>query len=247
MSDKEEKTSFTNVGNTNNVSNEKEKNMEPIKHKIIIWNDEIENILNTIRISTEKYERLLLENSEREGKIYNVLMYLLIILGPISGILTSSFLSSNSSDSENNQTKYIGFFSSIISFSTGIISAITKFSRFDQKSVLYKSLSTRFMSLKNNIERQMILNRNDRCNPDEYLEYISKSYDDLCSISPLTPLSPTPETSQVSTALSQITVPNEKHDIEKGKDNSPISASLPDINKFSDPSMNYEMHRFYNS
>jgi len=139
------------------------------------WNENIEKTLKDIEDSCSGYKWMNIFAARKNEKKYNFLMYTSIILGPVTGILSTI-----SESSEN-----INILVTIFSFLTGIISAITKFSEFGEKSLAYKNISSKYASLETNIKRQISLAKTDRVNPGKYLEWISSSYDELFSSSPL--------------------------------------------------------------
>ena len=146
--------------------------------KTSIWSENIENILKNTCESCKKYKIFNIQNSEKSIYMYNILMYTLIFLGPISGILSSI------SSSEPDKAKIIQIFITIFSFISGVLSAVLKFSKLEEKSTLYKSIANKYASLEGNIVRQLSLEKNDRVNAGEYLEWISSSYETLFANTP---------------------------------------------------------------
>ena len=144
------------------------------------WSDTIEKALLNIAESCKGYKWMNIFSAKRESFRYDILMYSLIILGPLSGILSSS--SSSTSSSKDN---ILQIFVTVFSFSTGMFSAVIKYSKFDEKSLIYKTIASKYGSLESNIRRQLSLEKTDRVNAGEYLEWISNNYDSLFSSSPL--------------------------------------------------------------
>ena len=58
----------------------------------------------------------------------------------------------------------------------------------EEKVTEYKSLAAKYASLEHNINRQLSLDKSERVNPGEYLEWISSSYETLFARSPNVPL-----------------------------------------------------------
>jgi len=117
--------------------------------------------------------------SRQESSRYSMLMYILITIGPISGILSASLTTCDYS------AFIIQILITVLSFSSGVFSAILKFTRFEQKSTSHRAVGIKYSSLEGNIQRQLSLNRKDRANPGLYLEYIFKAFDDLYSSTPI--------------------------------------------------------------
>ena len=61
----------------------------------------------------------------------------------------------------------------------------TKFNNYSEKSQSHLVASARYISLENNIKRQLLLDKNDRLPANEYLEWVMKNYDNLYMASPL--------------------------------------------------------------
>lgn len=148
------------------------------------WNDSIEKVLRDMGKSCRIYKWVSLDLANRLSLKYDALIYTNIVIGPIAGIL-SSF--DSCSDGEDTKTQTIKIFVTIFAFLTGIFTAVIKFGKFNQKATSSQSLGAKFASLEGNILRQLSLDRKDRVNPGQYLEYISKSYDELYSITPVVP------------------------------------------------------------
>jgi len=198
------------------------------------WNEDVEDVIKKIRENCERYKISNLVCSKREIRKYNTLMYLLILIGPLAGVLTSI------QDDRAIQLTVI-----FLSFFSGVISAIVRFSKFNQKSAQHKSISARFASLSENISRQLRLKADNRISAGSYLKWISKSYDDLYAIMPLS-----------STMIREIglqSVKIEKEEDKGNKEKIEIKKEAPtevkkdentlDTEQFSDSRMEYELAR----
>jgi hypothetical protein len=141
-----------------------------------VWTENIESVLSQIHKTCISYKWMSIATSKRNEMKYNVLMYISIVIGPLSGIL-----------SVFSESQTTGMFVTVFSFMSGVISAVIKFSEFGEKAALYKTIAAKYSSLQNNINRQLSLNKEDRVNAGEYLEWISRSYDELFSATPLIP------------------------------------------------------------
>jgi hypothetical protein len=163
---------------------------------------------------------------------YNILMYTSIIIGPVSGILSAV------SNGDNLPT--LDILVTVFSFLSGVISAVIKFSEFGEKAISYKTAAAKYSSLENNIKRQLSLQRDDRVNAGEYLEWISTSYDELFSGSPLV-------TDEIYEEW--IRFAKENNIETKIKQHAPLSTvkteTNVDLTKYSDGKMRYEMARLF--
>ena len=146
-----------------------------------------------------------IHESRRIGKIYSWLMYAGIILGPLSGILssisTSSVPNSDTSDTNTDTAKMdtntniqllspypsyiLPIISSCIAFLSGIIVAVTKYGKFEERSSIHKSSAFKYTSLESNIRLELSLPRKNRAKPVEYSIWVGKKFDELFSTSPL--------------------------------------------------------------
>jgi len=168
---------------------------------IVEWNKQIETNIRIIGEKAKGYKIMHIHETRRIGKLYTWLMYLGIILGPLSGILSSISSSSVSTcvDSEESSedintsiqllTPYPSYIlpiiSSCIGFLSGIIVAVTKYGKFEERSSIHKSAAFKYTSLESNIRLELSLPRKNRAKPVEYSIWVAKKFDELFSTSPL--------------------------------------------------------------
>lgn len=143
------------------------------------WTDKIEKTLKEIGESCTGYKWMNIYAAKKTLRKYNILMYSSIIIGPISGVLSAV------AGKYEDYSDRLNIIITIFGFLSGVVSALIKFSKLGDKSTSYKSVAAKYASLEGNIRRQLSLIREDRVNPGEYLEYISKSFDDLFTSAPL--------------------------------------------------------------
>jgi hypothetical protein len=148
------------------------------KHKI--WNDATEKVITDIQNSCREYKYMHVDACKTASRKYDITMYVIIALGPISSILASTYDTNTRCNSESNQIVQI--FLSLIS---GVLSAIIKFSKFEHQATVHRTTSLKFASLENNIKRQLTLHPEDRQSADKYLEWVTHSFDELFNSSPI--------------------------------------------------------------
>jgi hypothetical protein len=148
------------------------------KHKI--WNEKTEKVIIDIQNACKDYKYMHVEACKTASRKYDITMYIIIALGPISSILASTYDTSLRCNSESNQIVQI--FLSLIS---GVLSAIIKFSKFEHQATVHRATSLKFASLENNIKRQLTLLPEDRQSADKYLEWVTHSFDELFNSSPI--------------------------------------------------------------
>jgi hypothetical protein len=146
----------------------------------ILWDDVIENNAISIGEKAKGYKIMHMKSSRHISKIYNILMYSGIVLGPLSGLLSGIGTIINP---ETDIT--IPLIASCVGFVSGILVATTKFGKFEQKSSAHKIAASKYTSLESNIRRQLAIPKKARINPVEYMEYIGNSFDELFLASPL--------------------------------------------------------------
>ena len=203
------------------------------------WSDNIESILKNLGESCLGYKWMNMFAAKKNEFRYNTLMYISIILGPITGILSAI------NDSE--VISVLQIFITVFSFMSGVISAVIKFSEFGEKSNLYKNIAAKYASLESNIKRQLNISREDRVKAGDYFDWISKSYDDLFSSSPLISDDIYQEWVKY-TKENNLTIPKELGNANSKEINIPNSVTENhsvdvDLSKFSDGKMKYEVAR----
>jgi hypothetical protein len=205
--------------------------------KTLYWNNNIETILKDIEKSCKKYKWISLYTSEKCTEYYNIIMYIIIFIGPISGILSTISVSNPSHSS------IIQIFIIIFSFISGVLSAIIKYSKLEQNSSLQKSIAIKYANLESNIKRQLSLNEQDRVNPGEYLEWVSKTFDELFGSLPIVDNNFPKEKKEIENEI--------ENEIKKEiTENDNSQSSIIDIiqkqvinNKFNDGKIDYELSR----
>ena len=147
-----------------------------------LWNDKLEAAAKEIGEMSLSYKLMHMEMARRSHIRYNILMYIGIIFAPLSGIISQ--LNSPFSSCEN---PYVSFVALGISFISGIVVAVIKFSRYDEIEYANKLASSKYTSLESNVRRQLALYRDNRIDASEYMEWLSNSFDELFLSSPILP------------------------------------------------------------
>lgn len=144
------------------------------------WNDKIEESVKMIGEESKGYKIMHIITARKTNTYYNILMFVGITLGPLSALLSGIGDTLN-----NNNPTFFSISSMCVGFFSGIIVAITKFGKYEEKSTSHKLAASKYTSLESNIRRQLILARQDRVNASNYLEWIGNSFDELFQASPL--------------------------------------------------------------
>lgn len=159
-----------------NLYKKKEFSPSPSFDKIFGWNSKIEKAVKLIEKQCRLYRKMHTEVSIESSERYSSFMLSAIILTPLSGVITTI----GSILCNDLQHLYIyNISSTLLSFLSGILVTVIKFNKYDEISYSHKTASSRYISLEENIKRQLILYREDRINANEYLTWLSKSFDEL--------------------------------------------------------------------
>jgi hypothetical protein len=143
------------------------------------WDKILEEQIANIGNNCRSYKIIYNIAAEKLDKDYNMLMNISIILGPL--ITAISSLSSVFID-----YVYISLiFISLIGLLNGISVAKVKFSNYKTKIILYKTHSSRFFSLENNIRKTCAFPRTSRTDASKYYDWLTTSYEELYETKPL--------------------------------------------------------------
>jgi hypothetical protein len=223
--EKEEKQDkkITDLATIKILSTEPDENTTEFQRKLssTYWNEKIENNLKNIAKFCRDYKILNIQKSEKYNKKYNILIYCTIFFSPLSGTLLSIGY-------EELNIAII-----VITFITGILSAIIKYSNYEYDSILHKNLAVKFASLETNINRQLSLEKINRINDIKYLDWVSNSYDELFNSMPIG-------------GMLLESFKNEKLEIVISSKEKINQTNLEQIDtmKFSDKKMKYELERY---
>lgn len=155
--------------------NEKEIEPELFHTTTSVWSPTVEKVIKDIGESCEGYKWMNIFAAKEASSKYNMLIYTLIVIGPVTGILNTT----------NANSETLNILITVFSFFSGLLSTIIKFSKFDTKTSSHKAIAAKYASLEANIRRQLSLHRDERVNAGSYLEWVSKSYEDLFASTPL--------------------------------------------------------------
>ena len=152
------------------------------KSNSILWSNQIEQTIKEIGEKSKGYKIMHIQEARKISKRYRLLMYAGISLGPLAGLLSSlGTVLGNASNIPFGFT----IASTCIGFISGIVIAITKYGKFEEKSSHHKIAASKYTSLESNVKRQLVLSREYRINAVQYLDYVGSSFDELFMSSPL--------------------------------------------------------------
>ena len=164
---------------SNNDKKDFRYNTDNMNVKNVSWTSIMEKNVKEIGEKSKGYKIMHIQQAHKVSKKYKCLMYLGICLGPLSALLSGI--------GTLNPDAPIKFpiLSACVGFTAGVVVAITKFGKFEEKSSHHKIAASKYTSLESNIRRQLMICRNNRVNAAKYIEWIGNSFDDLFLASPL--------------------------------------------------------------
>jgi hypothetical protein len=154
--------------------------LSPQQNNKTSWNHRIESSIKEIGQKSTGYKIMHVKEAKKLSQFFMTLMYIGICIGPVSGMISS--LGSIMTDSPPTAFELS---SSVMSFASGIIMAVIKFGKYEQKSSSHKLAASRYTSLESNIRRQLMLNKSDRISASQYVKWVTNSFDELFLASPL--------------------------------------------------------------
>lgn len=221
----------------------------PKSLKTTKWNKKIEKVIRDIGNKSFKYKSLHLKVAQDSYNRYSLYMSTVIILSPLAGTIGAlgAFI--------NIEGYIFSITSSLISFICGILVSMIKFGKYDQMSNAHKTATARYISLGNNIKRQLSLYREDRIQANEYLDWLTHSFDELYVSSPLLINIKEFETMD-DEILEDNTIEEEQNKVNiKSKIQSNIEEEIKndysfllkqDLHKYDDGLMKYQLNRLNN-
>lgn len=148
------------------------------------WDESIETIVCDLGSRAQAYKIMHTKLARSSSKLYQWLMLGSILTGPLSGTI-SAIGSATSPD----PMAVLPIVATFVSFLAGILVAIVKFGKYDEKTTAYKQAAAKLSSLEYNVRQQLALPRDRREHATNYLKWISKSSEDVFAAMPIIPSS----------------------------------------------------------
>ena len=143
------------------------------------WNQRIEKVVMEIKDQSKLYKTIHTEHAECLSTLYNRCMMVAIFLSPlattISGIGIIIF---------PEETYTLTITSTLLTFLSGILISYVKFNKIEELSTSHSIAASRYTSLEKNIHRQLLLYKCDRISSQQYLEWLTTTFDELLVSSP---------------------------------------------------------------
>lgn len=144
------------------------------------WNPRIEKVVKEIEQQSKVYKNIHLKKSEQLSLIYNRCMLFAIFLGPLATTLSGVGMILYP-----DGTYYMTITSTILTFLSGILLSYVKFYKIEELSSSHSMAACKYTSLEKNIHRQLQLYKSDRISSQDYLDWITTTFDELLISSPL--------------------------------------------------------------
>jgi hypothetical protein len=144
------------------------------------WTDSMEH--NIVRIGEKSlgYKVMHMRSARRSAALHSGLMYLAIIFGPISGLLSGIGVMVHP-----EAHLVFPLVSTCVAFISGVLVAVVKFAKWEEDYIAHKQSAALYTSLESNVRRQLAIPRDGRCHAMQYIEWVGKSFDDLFTKSPM--------------------------------------------------------------
>lgn len=143
------------------------------------WTEELEVSVKSIGDTAIGYKWMHNKASVYFAKLHRVLNYTVLVLNPITTMLL--VIQANFPDKLDNVVIIIA---SILSFIVTVITGISTFAEFDELSRIHQTYAARYTGVVSNIRRQLGIRSQFRENANDYVAWISKTFDDLYELSP---------------------------------------------------------------
>ena len=155
--------------------------MSKVNTGIDRWTENHESVAKEVGEKALGLKIMHIEMSRLQSMLYEVLMIVSLFLSPMAGTIDVV------GTIYPEYSKEFLVSSAAVSFISGILIAIVKFSSFDEESTAHKSAAAQYTSLESNVRRQLALHRDRRPPPDRYIMWLSSKYEELFLSSPLIP------------------------------------------------------------
>lgn len=144
-----------------------------------LWNQRIEKVVKDIEDQSKQYKKIHGEKALYFRTIYNRCVGMAVFMSPlattVSGIGLLIF---------PEESFILTVTTTLLTFISGIIFSYVKYNKIEELSTSHNLAALRYTSLEKNIHRQLLLYKSDRISPQQYLEWLSTTFDELLITSP---------------------------------------------------------------
>lgn len=143
------------------------------------WRDGIEVVVDNIRKQSTTNKHLHIKYANTYMNIYNILTVAGVILGPVTSMLTTI--------NNIHKNEYLTYTIVSLGMCSGIIMSAIKFGKYDELCNTNKKAASVYLNIQCNIQNQLLLDKHQRTDACEYLEWLQTKFNDAFCNSPLLP------------------------------------------------------------
>jgi len=144
------------------------------------WNQRIEKVIKDLEGQSKLYKIIHIDKAETFSSVYNRCMMFAMVFSPLATTLSGIGIIIFPDES------YIFTISStLLTFLSGLLISYVKYYKIEELSTSHSIAASRYASLEKNIHRQLLLYQSDRISSQQYLEWVTTTFDELLISSPL--------------------------------------------------------------
>jgi hypothetical protein len=144
------------------------------------WNARIETVVRDIQDQSKLYKEIHLKKAHSLTSTYNHYMMCTTFLSPLATALSGIGIIIFPEESY-----YLTISTALLTFLSGVMISYVKFNKMEELSQSHSIAASKYTSLEKNIHRQLSLYESDRISSQEYLEWLTSTFDELLISSPL--------------------------------------------------------------
>lgn len=146
------------------------------------WNQRVEQVVQEIEDQSKLYKTVHMEKSISLMNLYNRCMMVAMFISPLATTLSGISILIFPDD-----TYIFTITSALLTFISGVIISYIKYSKIEELQHSHSVAAARYTSLEKNIHRQLQLYKTDRISSQQYLEWLTVTFDELLISSPFIP------------------------------------------------------------
>lgn len=144
------------------------------------WNQRIEKVVKDLEGQSKLYKTVHIEKAQSLTTLYNRCMMVAMFFSPLATTLSGIGIIIFPDES------YIFTISSaLLTFLSGVLISYVKYNKIEELSASHSIAASKYASLEKNIHRQLLLYKSDRISSQQYLEWLTTTFDELLISSPL--------------------------------------------------------------
>ena len=146
------------------------------------WNQRVEQVVKDIEDQSKLYKLVHMEKSISLMNLYNRCMMVAMFISPLATTLSGLSIMIFPDD-----TYIFTITSAILTLLSGFIISYVKYNKIEELQNQHSMAAARYTTLEKNIHRQLQLYQSDRISSQQYLEWLTMTFDELLISSPFIP------------------------------------------------------------